>query len=37
VDSTQLSGQLDPEEYREVVRAYQQTCTQLGFPFYDFR
>src|SRR5215510_3033214 len=23
VDSTRLSGQLDPEEYREVVRAYQ--------------
>lgn len=25
VDSTILSQQLDPEEYREVVRAYQQT------------
>src|SRR5262245_17844912 len=24
VDSTKLSSQLDPEEYREVVRAYQQ-------------
>src|SRR5215831_9333864 len=24
VGSTQLSAQLDPEEYREVVRAYQQ-------------
>src|SRR5215468_3643172 len=24
VDSTRLSSQLDPEEYREVVRAYQQ-------------
>ena len=23
VDSTRLSGQLDPEEYRNVVRAYQ--------------
>ena len=29
VDSTQLSGQLDPEEYRDVVRAYQHTCTQV--------
>src|SRR5215472_18853631 len=27
VDSTKLSSQLDPEEYREVVRAYQSTCT----------
>jgi class 3 adenylate cyclase len=26
VDSTQLSGQLDPEDYREVLRAYQTTC-----------
>src|SRR4030095_2814040 len=29
VDSTQLSGRLDPEEYREVVRAYQQVCTDV--------
>ena len=29
VDSTQLSGQLDPEDYREVVRAYQATCTEV--------
>jgi class 3 adenylate cyclase len=29
VDSTALSGQLDPEEYREVVRAYQATCTEV--------
>src|SRR5712691_6157830 len=29
VDSTQLSGQLDPEEYREVVRAYQSVCTDV--------
>ena len=29
VDSTTLSSQLDPEEYREVVRAYQQTCTAV--------
>src|SRR5262249_24579542 len=28
-DSTTLSGQLDPEEYREVVRAYQSTCTEV--------
>ncbi len=27
VDSTALSGQLDPEDLREVVRAYQATCT----------
>jgi class 3 adenylate cyclase len=26
VGSTSLSEQLDPEEYREVVRAYQETC-----------
>src|SRR5262249_19323498 len=29
VDSTKLSSQLDPEEYREVVRAYQATCTEV--------
>src|SRR5262245_8242165 len=29
VESTQLSGQLDPEVYREVVRAYQSTCTEV--------
>jgi class 3 adenylate cyclase len=29
VDSTKLSGQLDPEEYRDVVRAYQQVCTKV--------
>src|SRR5215831_12272127 len=26
VDSTRLAHQLDPEDYREVVRAYQATC-----------
>ena len=26
VDSTKLSGQLDAEDYREVVRAYQAAC-----------
>jgi class 3 adenylate cyclase/predicted ATPase len=26
VDSTKLSAQLDPEEYREVLRAYQAAC-----------
>ena len=26
VDSTKLSSQLDPEEYRDVVRAYQTAC-----------
>src|SRR5262244_1199586 len=29
VGSTALSEQLDPEELREVVRAYQETCTTL--------
>jgi class 3 adenylate cyclase len=29
VDSTRLASQLDPEDYREVVRAYQQTCTEV--------
>ena len=29
VDSTALSSQLDPEEYREVVRAYQQVCSEV--------
>jgi class 3 adenylate cyclase len=29
VDSTQLSGQLDPEDLREVVRAYQQVCSAV--------
>src|SRR5262245_32669363 len=29
VESTQLSSQLDPEDYREVVRAYQSACTEL--------
>src|SRR5262249_35630202 len=26
---TRLSNQLDPEEYREVVRAYQAACTEV--------
>src|SRR5215471_4893944 len=29
VDSTKLSSKLDPEEYREVVRAYQSACTEV--------
>ena len=29
VGSTTLSEQLDPEEYREVVRAYQERCTAV--------
>jgi class 3 adenylate cyclase len=29
VDSTPLSAQLDPEELREVVRAYQATCAEV--------
>src|SRR6516162_5413326 len=29
VDSTKLSSQFDPEEYRDVVRAYQRACTEV--------
>jgi class 3 adenylate cyclase len=29
VESTTLSSRLDPEEYREVVRAYQRVCTDV--------
>src|SRR5262252_5060942 len=29
VDSTRLSGQLDPEDLRAVVHAYQRACTQV--------
>jgi class 3 adenylate cyclase/predicted ATPase len=29
VDSTRLSTQLDPEDYREVVRAYHAACTEV--------
>jgi class 3 adenylate cyclase len=29
VDSTVLASQLDPEEWRAVVRAYQATCTKV--------
>src|SRR5262245_37881625 len=29
VASTQLSGRLDPEEYRDVVRAYHTACTAV--------
>jgi class 3 adenylate cyclase/predicted ATPase len=29
VDSTRLSSQLDPEEYRNVVRAYQRVCSEI--------
>ena len=29
VDSTVLAGQLDPEDFREVVRAYQATCADV--------
>src|SRR5215831_14653898 len=29
VDSTRLSSQLDPEDYRDMVRAYQQVCTDV--------
>ena len=33
VDSTRLASQLDPEDYRAVVRAYQQTCAAAIQPF----
>jgi len=29
VDSTALSGQLDPEDLREVVRGYQRVCSEV--------
>jgi class 3 adenylate cyclase len=29
VDSTVLASQLDPEEWREVVRAYQEACAKV--------
>src|SRR5262249_35971251 len=29
VASTQLASQLDPEEYRDVVRAYQRVCSDV--------
>src|SRR5215510_4413947 len=29
VDSTRLSSHLDPEDWRDVVRAYQQVCTEV--------
>ncbi len=29
VDSTTLAGHLDPEDLREVVRAYHQTCAEV--------
>src|SRR5262249_7931840 len=29
VDSTALANQLDPEDWREVVRAYQATCAEV--------
>jgi class 3 adenylate cyclase/energy-coupling factor transporter ATP-binding protein EcfA2 len=29
VDSTRLSSQFDPEEYRDVVRAYQRVCSAI--------
>ena len=29
VDSTRLSGQIDPEDLREVVRAYQSACAEV--------
>jgi class 3 adenylate cyclase len=29
VDSTALAGQVDPEDYREVVRMYQATCAEV--------
>src|SRR5262244_3315952 len=29
VESTSLSAQLDPEEYRDMVRAYQHVCSEV--------
>jgi class 3 adenylate cyclase len=29
VDSTVLASQLDPEEWRELVRAYQEVCAKV--------
>src|SRR5215475_15300782 len=29
IESTKLSSQLDPEEYRDVVRAYQKVCSEV--------
>ena len=29
VDSTALAGQLDPEDLREVIRAYQAACAEV--------
>jgi DNA-binding winged helix-turn-helix (wHTH) protein len=29
VDSTRLAGRLDPEDYREIVRAYHQVCAEV--------
>src|SRR5215475_6942107 len=29
VDSTKLSSQLDPEDWRDIVRAYQRVCTDV--------
>jgi class 3 adenylate cyclase len=34
VDSTALARYLDPEDYREVVRAYQATCVAVVQRFY---
>jgi class 3 adenylate cyclase len=31
VDSTALSSRLDPEDWREVVRAYQEGCANMTF------
>jgi len=29
VDSTKLSSQLDPEDYRDMVRIYQRVCSEI--------
>ena len=33
VDSTRLAGQLDPEDWRDVLRAYHQTCAEVVLRF----
>src|SRR4029453_6996430 len=33
VGSTALTGRLDPEDYREVVRTYHQICAEVDHQF----
>ena len=36
VDATTLAGRLDPEDFREVVRAYHQACAEVLHRFYGY-